>query len=100
MPPALRHDLLEKAATSGADIVHIELEDGVPDDQKAVARESALSALQEIAWDGCDVWVRINTPGSDDAARDIERLVAGAPRALLIPKVSGPQDIIDVARLV
>jgi citrate lyase subunit beta / citryl-CoA lyase len=98
--PALRHDLLEKAAASGADIIHIELEDGVPDDQKTAARESALSALREIAWDGREVWVRINTPGSDDAARDIERLVAGAPHAFLIPKVSGPQDIADVARLV
>jgi citrate lyase subunit beta/citryl-CoA lyase len=98
--PALRHDLLEKAATCGADVIHIELEDGVPDDRKDAARESARAALDEIAWDGREVWVRINVPGSDDAARDIEVVAAGAPHAFLIPKVSGPQDVADVAAIV
>ena len=48
--PALRRDLLEKAAQSGADVIHIELEDGVAPNQKIAAREAALEALKEIDW--------------------------------------------------
>ncbi len=91
--PALRPDLIEKAFTSGTDVVHIELEDGVPAGHKDAARASALTALREIDWNGREVWVRINTPGTEDAERDIDMVVEGAPHALLIPKVQGPEDI-------
>jgi citrate lyase beta subunit len=95
--PALRRDLLEKAASCGTDVVHIELEDGVPAGRKESARESALTALREIDWRGSEVWVRVNTTGTEDAGRDVEMIVEGAPDALLIPKVSGPEDIREVA---
>jgi citrate lyase subunit beta/citryl-CoA lyase len=96
--PALRRDLLEKAATCGTDIVHIELEDGVPAAHKQSARESALTALREIDWNDCEVWVRVNT--AEEADLDIEMIVEGAPHALLIPKVRGPEDIEAVASLI
>jgi citrate lyase subunit beta/citryl-CoA lyase len=95
---ALRRDLLEKAATCGTDIVHIELEDGIPVAHKQSARESALTALREIDWNGCEVWVRVNT--AEEADLDIEMIVEGAPHALLIPKVRGPEDIEAVATLI
>jgi citrate lyase subunit beta / citryl-CoA lyase len=98
--PALRRDLLEKAATCGTDVVHIELEDGVPAAHKESARVSALTALREIQWNGSEVWVRVNTPGTEEAKRDIEMVVEGAPHAVLIPKVRGPEDIHEVADLV
>ena len=97
--PALRRDLLEKAAQSGADVIHIELEDGVAPNQKIAAREAALEALKEIDWQGREVWVRINSPTSDEARADIEALAAGGPHAFLIPKVSGPGEIRAVAAL-
>ncbi len=97
--PALRRDLLEKAAQSGADVIHIELEDGVASYQKDAAREAALRALQEIDWNGCEVWVRINSPTSDEVRADIETLTAGAPHAVLIPKVSEPAEINQIAEL-
>jgi citrate lyase subunit beta/citryl-CoA lyase len=97
--PALRQDLLEKAARSGADVIHIELEDGVAPHQKIAAREAALRALREIDWRGCEVWVRINIPASEEAEQDIETLVAAAPHAVLIPKVASPHDIGVIARL-
>jgi citrate lyase subunit beta / citryl-CoA lyase len=97
--PALRRDLLEKAAQSGADVIHIELEDGVAPNQKDAARDAALRALQEIDWNGREVWVRINPPTSIEARDDIEVLAAGAPHALLLPKVSGPEDVIAISGL-
>jgi citrate lyase subunit beta/citryl-CoA lyase len=97
--PALRRDLLEKAAQSGADVIHIELEDGVASHQKNAAREAALEALREVDWHGREVWVRINHPASAEARADIETLAAGAPHAFLIPKVSCPEEITTVAEL-
>jgi len=97
--PALRRDLLEKAAQSGADVIHIELEDGVAPHQKEAAREAALRALKEIEWNGREVWVRINPPTSDEARADIEALAAGAPHAVLIPKVSEPTEMTHIAEL-
>lgn len=97
--PALRRDLLEKAAQSGADVIHIELEDGVASHQKDAAREAALVALREIDWNGREVWVRINSPTSDEARADIEALAAGAPHAVLVPKVTEPAEMARVAEL-
>jgi citrate lyase beta subunit len=98
--PALRPDLLPKAARSGADVVHVELEDGVPLDRKAEAREAAAAAVDEIDWGRTEVWVRINAPGTAEAAADVEAVVPKRPAALLIPKVNGPQDVREVAGLV
>jgi citrate lyase subunit beta/citryl-CoA lyase len=91
--PVLRRDLLEKAARSNADIVHIELEDGVPHEQKAEARAEAARVLREIDWQGKEVWVRVNAPDSGEMSLDIETVVAGRPHAVLVPKISGPADV-------
>ena len=97
--PALRRDLLEKAAQSGADVIHIELEDGVHANQKDAAREAALLALHEIDWNGREVWVRINPPNSEEARADIEAVAAVAPHAVLVPKVSEPAEMTQIAAL-
>lgn len=98
--PVLRRELLEKAALSKADVVHIELEDGVPLDQKENARAEAARVLREVDWRGKEVWVRVNSPGSPEMRLDVETVVAGAPHALLVPKISGPADIGVVAEMV
>lgn len=98
--PVLRRDLLEKAAASGADIIHIELEDGVPATQKEEARERAVSALREIDWRGKEVWVRVNAPDSTEMGLDVDAVVAAVPHALIVPKVSGPDDIAAVSKLI
>jgi citrate lyase subunit beta/citryl-CoA lyase len=98
--PVLRGDLLEKAATSAADIIHIELEDGVPASQKEEARERAVSALREIDWRGKEVWVRINAPDSTEMGLDVDAAVAAVPHALIVPKISGPDDIVSVSKLI
>jgi citrate lyase subunit beta / citryl-CoA lyase len=98
--PVLRRDLLEKAAASDADIVHIELEDGVPAAQKSVARRSAVAALFEVDWHGKEVWVRVNAPDSPEMERDIAIVVAAKPAAVIVPKVSGPEDVALVAELI
>lgn len=98
--PVLRRDLLEKAAVSEADIVHIELEDGVPAALKSSARARAAAALGEIDWHGKEVWVRVNAPDSPEMARDVDAVVAASPQALIVPKIAGPENVIALAELI
>jgi citrate lyase subunit beta / citryl-CoA lyase len=91
--PVLRRDLLVKAAASAADVVHIELEDGVPPNLKTEARTQAVRAIRDIAWRGKEIWVRVNAPGGPYIADDIAGIVAAKPHALLIPKVAGVDDV-------
>lgn len=97
--PVFRRDLLEKAAASQADIVHVELEDGVPAGQKDAAREEAAAALREIDWRGKEVWVRVNAPDSPEMELDVHAVAGAAPHAVIVPKVSGPDDIAALGKL-
>lgn len=98
--PVLRRDLVEKAAASEADIIHIELEDGVPAEQKGDAREQAVAALREVDWRGKEVWVRVNAPDSAEMELDIAAVAGATPHGLIVPKVSGPVDVRTVAELI
>ena len=51
---------LEKASQCRGDVMHIELEDGVPDDRKQEARETTTKALKELDWSGKLTLVRVN----------------------------------------
>lgn len=91
--PAGDWELISKAARSGTDIVHLELEDGVPLPHKEAARAMAVKALREQDWGRSEVWARINPLSSGLAARDVEVVTAGAPDAFLLAKASGPEDV-------
>ena len=59
--PGLRPEMFPKALSSGADIVCVELEDGIAPKDKATARARALSLFAEPqANDGVERIVRIN----------------------------------------
>jgi len=69
-----------------ADGVILDLEDSVPGDQKARAREAAAGAIRTLSQGRGDVLVRIN----DDpalAAADVAAVVRPGVRALVAPKV-------------
>ncbi len=59
--PAMRPDLYPKALASGADIVCVELEDGVAPKDKDVARENVLALFAKPQVDdGVERMVRVN----------------------------------------
>ena len=60
--PGLRPDMFPKALASGADIVCVELEDGIAPKDKAEARKNALALFENPqADDGVERMVRINS---------------------------------------
>ena len=88
---------MEKARELPADGVILDLEDAVAPDAKAKARELIIVALKQGGFGRREVIVRINgldTPWwQDDLA-----VAAAVPDAILVPKVSGPEQLREVAK--
>ncbi len=93
--PAVRPDRFPKALATGADAVCLDLEDGVGFGAKDEARSKAVDLLADRSPTRSEVSLRINDANSDLGRRDLEAVVrAGArPDALMLPKVSGPDEI-------
>ena len=102
--PGSRPVLFPKAARSGADQVMIDLEDAVAPDDKETARDAVVAGLSKVDWEagGQSVTVRINDTGTSWMEGDVRAVVTGAGEyvdTLMVPKVTGPQDVIRVAAL-
>jgi citrate lyase subunit beta/citryl-CoA lyase len=91
--PADNWDLMLKASRSEADIIHLEMEDGVIPERKEMARELCLKAMLEIDWGGKELWVRVNHYDSGMAEKDVDILTAGVPNLIQLPKTQGPEDM-------
>ena len=94
--PGLRPDMYPKALASGADIVCLELEDGIAPKDKAEAREKALSLFEQPqADDGVERIVRINSMRERFGIEDVNAILASKtpPPALMMPKVRTPDEV-------
>jgi citrate lyase subunit beta/citryl-CoA lyase len=93
--PAANSRALEKARTLDADVVILDLEDAVAAEDKARARETAAAMLKNFA--PLEVVVRVNSAGTIWHDADMEAMAQAQPHAILLPKISGAQDI-EVAK--
>lgn len=94
--PGLRPELYPKALASGADIVCVELEDGIAPHDKDEAREKTLTLFAEPqAEDGVERIVRINCLRSAVGLDDVQAILATdtPPPALMLPKVISPDEV-------
>jgi malyl-CoA/(S)-citramalyl-CoA lyase len=101
--PGSRPALFEKAATSAADVVCLDLEDAVAPSDKDKARDNIVAALNEVNWGDKIVTVRINGLDTDFCYRDVLALVEkGGERldAIMIPKVGNGSDIYAIDMLI
>lgn len=98
--PADRPERFTKAAASGADIVCLDLEDGVQPAAKAAARTHMLEFLngERVS---CELAVRINALQTQAGLQDLLALANSAllPDLIVLPKVESPDEIEWVARL-
>lgn len=85
--PGTRPDMMSKATASDADAVIMDLEDSVPPDLKARARQHVA---RHDAVRRC--WVRVNAPYTDECERDLDA-VGGTAHGIRIPKVESPADV-------
>src|SRR2546422_771315 len=88
---------LEKAKTSGADALILDLEDSISPGRKAQARAVTLEFLAGFRRraDGPRLYVRVNGlhTGLTDADLDV---VAGRPDGIMLPKAEGGASIIHL----
>lgn len=100
--PGSNLELLKQAPTLGADVVFLDLEDGVAPADKDQARVNIINALRHQDWSACTVSMRINGLDTPQCYRDIIEVVEQAGshlNTILIPKVNDPSDVIFVVRL-
>jgi len=100
--PGLRPDMYPKAIASGADIVCVELEDGVAPKDKALARENALKIFtQPQLEDSVERVVRINSVRERFGLEDMQAIIsiASPPPTLMLPKVKTPDEVVLVDQL-
>ncbi len=94
--PGLKPGMFPKALASGADIVCVELEDGIAPKDKAEARKHAMALFAEPrADDGVERIVRINCLRSAFGLADVQAVLDTdtPPPALMLPKVVSPDEI-------
>jgi citrate lyase beta subunit len=88
--------MVEKALSSEADAVFLDLEDAVAPDSKAAARGDVVSALEELDWRGRPGFYRANALDTSYFYRDLIEVVEAAGNSLdavMIPKVNRPEDL-------
>ena len=84
---------LEKAKTLAVDGVILDLEDAVAPDAKEAAREQVVAAVKAGGFGPREVFIRINGLDTPWTADDLTAAAAAAPDAILIPKISTPEQL-------
>jgi malyl-CoA/(S)-citramalyl-CoA lyase len=101
--PGSSPQMFEKAASSGADVVFLDLEDAVAPDQKEGARKNVIQAINDIDWGTKTLSVRINGLDTQYMYRDVVDVLEQAGDRLdviMIPKVGTAADVYAVDMLV
>jgi citrate lyase subunit beta/citryl-CoA lyase len=94
--PASKPAMIQKAATSAADVVIIDLEDSVIAGEKAASRAHVVRALKEIDFGRRVRMFRINALDSPYAYRDLVDVVEAAGDHIdlvMVPKVGSARDV-------
>jgi citrate lyase subunit beta/citryl-CoA lyase len=84
---------IEKARTLPADAVILDLEDSVAPDAKASARKQVVEAVAAGGFGAREVVVRVNGLDTPWHVDDITAAARAAPDAILVPKISTPQQL-------
>ncbi len=88
---------LEKAHDLPADGLILDLEDAVAPEAKAQTREAVVKALKRGGFGDREVLVRINGLDTRWWVEDIDAAAGAHPDAVLVPKVSTPKQLQDLA---
>lgn len=96
--PAGNARALAKSATLDCDAYIFDLEDSVLPEKKAEARAALVAHFEGLDRSfGREHVIRINPIDGPDGVLDLEAVLDCMPDAVLLPKVSEPQDLLTVA---
>lgn len=94
--PASNDNMFDKAASCGADLVFLDLEDAVPPAFKVESRAKAISALNDLDWGRTARAIRINgldTPWCHDDLIDVVTQAGANLDTVVIPKARTAKDV-------
>jgi len=93
--PADRPERIEKAATLSADVVVIELEDGVSPENKDFARREAGRMIEQVDFGNKEVALRVNRISTLHGIEDMMAMAKWArkPNLVLLPKVESAGEV-------
>ena len=94
--PGLQPEMFPKALASGADMVCIELEDGIAMKDKDEARKNTIEALKSLeVKNDVELVVRLNCQRTKNGLLDLEAIASNKlkVKAIMLPKVKTPDEI-------
>lgn len=90
---------LEKGREVPADILILDLEDGVSPESKRSARENILRVLDEGGYGAREIGVRINGVNSEWYEEDVEAIAGSSANMIVFPKVEMAENIENLVNL-
>jgi citrate lyase subunit beta/citryl-CoA lyase len=97
--PASNPRAVDKARGLPCDIIILDLEDAVLPEAKTDARAAAIAAIAAGGFGRRELVVRVNAPSTPWGEADLAAVAAAGPDAILVPKITGPDDIAACERL-
>lgn len=94
--PGNKEDWMRKAPRYNADALILDLEDSVPDEHKAEAREIVRRMIAELSAAGQTLFVRVNRLETGLTAFDLEAITSPGLYGVILPKVEAPEDVVEV----
>ena len=92
--------MMEKAGSRGADVLVLDLEDGVHPDQKEQARGLVRDALGSVDFGDSEVWVLVNAAASPWFQSDVSMVAQARPAGTILPKVESGEAVQRLAEAV
>lgn len=92
--PASNPRALAKARSLPADIIVLDLEDAVAPELKDEARKAAVATVYAGGFGHREVAIRVNGLDTPWGAEDLAAIADSGADAILVPKVSGPADVL------
>lgn len=93
--PASNARAIEKARSLPCDVIILDLEDAVSPEMKATARAQAVQAVTQGGFGHREVVIRANSLDSPWGAEDLGAIANAGADAILLPKVSSPDSLIQ-----
>src|SRR5437588_5959696 len=94
--PGHRANMIGKALATQADVLFLDIEDGVPPAEKDLARQTIADSLRDLAADPPKGrhplrYVRINAIGHERMQADLAAILGPGLEGLCLPKVENPE---------
>jgi len=91
--PSTNLRAIESAKRSSCDAIILDLEDSVSPEQKSLARDQAVEAVEQGGFGSKEIVIRVNSLTSPWGKLDMEAVSLSQVHAILVPKINDSHDI-------